>query len=93
MHWEKGYRAHGLWEGDKRLAVVSLSPHAKFRSGFPVQYTCFIDETEEKWVENRLSTAKKKIENKIAMKKIQTEIESRIVNIERPYGTFSILTF
>lgn len=31
--WERGYRCHGLWIGNKRIARVSLGPRKFWRSG------------------------------------------------------------
>lgn len=39
MHWERGYRSHGLWDGLRRVAVVSLTA-ARFG---PTEYNWRID--------------------------------------------------
>ena len=33
VHWERGYRCHGLWRGNERLARVSLGPPGFWKSG------------------------------------------------------------
>lgn len=44
LHWEKGYRCHGLWINGTRVAFIGLSP--KLKAQKPT-YSAYIDKTSE----------------------------------------------
>lgn len=61
MNWERGYRCHGLWNGNQRLGCVTLSPPGTK----PFEYGWFVDGTSLAGRVATLRQAKRMVEQRV----------------------------
>lgn len=63
-HWEHGYRCHGLWQGNKRLALIGIGPRHCWNK--QDGYSWSIDGTNLEGKEPTLKAAKLSVLQKLA---------------------------
>lgn len=66
LHWERGYRMHGLWDDDNnRYGCVGLSARSPNRSA---TYVASVDARPAEWWEYQtLTAAKRRVERELVV--------------------------